>query len=1120
EDDEAEDEDEEEPDEEEIREKKKKARKVKATAPKKPAQKKPRVNGATLPIRNAPGAAKKRAPKKLRALNAADAEAVGGLFAEVYGGGAALQDVAGKWLKRFEAHESSALAEVVNLVLRCAGCEAEVTDDDIGDPDGVTNRLEDLRDEYQRTNPTDYPLIAKGKAGTTYRQGLVGFFDAMIKTIAVKGTLYDNDVLLQNIQIWVSTMSSAPNRSFRHTATVASLAIVTALCDVARENAEAAANSQRQAETERKKPRSNKQRAKDFDETVKIKTRALESVELLLKDWFDVVFIHRYRDIDPNIRRDCVAALGDWIAILPDVFFDGQHLRYLGWVLSDPAAATRSEVIKQLSRFYKNKDMSGGLKTFTEKFRSRLVEIATTDAEIAVRVAAIELVDVLREHGMLEPDDIDAIGGMIYDTEPRVRKAVAAFFAAIVLDLHESKLADLGGRSELEEALPETANEHYEVPRLEWLELKSLAEMLRTYATVGELPSQIERSKGSGVSVLDLSSGESRFTLAADALYDKLETSQAWQMLAGYLLFDHSSGRGNGVANDSLSHLKNECVLTEGEETILLAVLNASVRHTLSDIAEKIQAPKHKPSAREKAELQEELEEAARHLAATLPKLLKKFGDAPSTAAAVLRIESVLSMPILHDLQQDSATYTTLLDDVRKQFMSHGTDEVLAPASNAILHAKSYGELNDIAEEKITGLWDDVINNLTQLLNPATLTVRGASQSEELTALSNNLLRIIHLARVSDCSPYLEDTTFAAPGGNSDEAYQGAIDYIIALIQRGVLVSGLAPDAEEAALEDQIALRAAEAALFYLRWKLNTIKSTVTKSSSVGISLDDLEVLATRRDSLVANLESVLNARKPVEGVSTAMAGCLLDLYASAAILRDIKPKPGMSDDYIVLVMDLTPELEKAVMHVFAACEKNYAKLSGKRIDETAADGAETASVDGDPMSDPESDDEEDDQDAQSQQRREAKQIATLTAEHKLCELTGKIIHTLAAGVMTDGAVRKRLERNKDTLGHNYKAVVAYLDMDSMHEKHAKRGRPKGKGKGKAQTNGAARSKKVAPKSNAIIAEDEMEEDMDDDADDEEALRRRELAEPEPEPEEEDQAVDGASQDAESVLGD
>ncbi len=81
---------------------------------------------------------------------------------------------------------------------------------------------------------TDYPLIAKIKGGATFKHSLTGFFDALIQTIAHDSSseLYNTPDLIENIQVWVSAMSSAANRAFRHTATLVSLAIMNALCRV------------------------------------------------------------------------------------------------------------------------------------------------------------------------------------------------------------------------------------------------------------------------------------------------------------------------------------------------------------------------------------------------------------------------------------------------------------------------------------------------------------------------------------------------------------------------------------------------------------------------------------------------------------------------------------------------------------------------------------------------------------------------------------------------------------------------------------------------------------------------------------------------------------------------
>lgn len=45
--------------------------------------------------------------------------------------------------------------------------------------------------------------------------------------------------------------------------------------------------------------------------------------------------MHRYRDIDPNIRMSCIQSLGVWILSYPSFFLQDLYLKYLGWTLND-----------------------------------------------------------------------------------------------------------------------------------------------------------------------------------------------------------------------------------------------------------------------------------------------------------------------------------------------------------------------------------------------------------------------------------------------------------------------------------------------------------------------------------------------------------------------------------------------------------------------------------------------------------------------------------------------------------------------------------------------------------------------------------------------------------------
>lgn len=1106
--------DEGEPDAEEVREKAKKARKTKAPK-KQPAAKKPKVNG-TLPIRVA-GASKKKASRKAKAVAAVHADdEPDSLYAQVFGGDVQLKQITADWLKRFEQHEAGALGEVVNFVLKCAGCGIKVDEDDIGDPDSASNRLIDIQGEYQATSPTEYPLAKKGKAGEDFKETMAEFMKLLIQSFAASGILYEDNMLMENTQIWLGTMASAANRAFRHTSTIASLAVISGLCIVAAETAKQAADLQRQADVERRKPKPNTGRIQHVQDLADEKISVKEFLEGQIQEWFDVVFMHRYRDLDPTIRRDCVAALGDWIVTVPHYLFDGSHMRYLGWMLSDTHPVTRAEVVKQLRRLYNDSDKAGGLKTFTERFRGRMVEMAVKDAETHARVSAIDLLSKLREDELLEPDQIDEVGSLIYDADPKIRGAVAGFFVANVNDVYANKVDELGGQGTLDDVLPDVSEDNFEALRMEWLKFKCLAEMMVAYDPNSTIPEYAERNRGDGSLSLRAGATDSMFTLAAQALFNAVEEIKEWQALSGYLLFDHSSGRANGVSNDTLSMLKHECTLDEREETVLLEVVSASVKQTVLEIAEKT-TTKSKLTKRQKEDLAEEQEEAARHLAGLIPKLLKKFGDVPSTAAAVLRMQSVLNLPSLQDITQDSVTYGALLDDIRKQFLSHGTDDVLGPASEAILHAKSYGELDDTAEEKLAGLWEDVIGNLTELINPETVTVRGASDPEELLALSNNLLRITRLSHVSDPTTPLEGDLVS--DHNNEAAgvqYRCPIDYIIALIDRGQ-PSDTTVDHEASVLEDLNASRAALATVRYLQWKFNRIIALAAPTSSANLPDDELQAVAERRDAFANSLEAVLRARKASERVCADMTMSLLELHSSATVLKNVKPNPGDRGDWDVLIMDLHEIYLPLIWKVFSATEKNFAKLTNKKLEEEEVD------VDAEPMDeDTGSESEEDEsQPTQSQavlRKRESKQRQAILAESQLCELTRALIFAVHANIIDAKATSKRLERNKTKLGQNYKELLQYLDRDKLSGSKAKG--KKGKAKPKAKGKAAGGKSKPSAKSNAIVAEDEEEDEIEDgDEDAEEALRRADL-ELDEAAERADAGAEGENGEVESVLGD
>lgn len=892
---------------------------------------------------------------------------------------------------------------------------------------------------------TEYPLIAKPKdgGGQAFKNALQGFFTSLVQTAAQSGLLYDNTELIENISVWLAAMSSTGNRPFRHTSTVAALAITTALAEVAADIVESRAKRIRQSEAESKKSRVNKARVSAADQEVTEYNDKLQIVESALDDWFSVVYVHRYRDVDPRIRIDSVIALVDWIVAYPDKFFDGTKLRYLGWVLSDAHPPTRIEVVRQLARLFRDENKLAGLKTFTERFRPRIVEMATHDAENHVRAAAVELLDILREAGFLEPDDIDSVGKLIFDSDAKVRKSVVGFFAENVTAAYEALVEDMGGEEALNEALasPDEDEEEYHNPRLEWLKLKCLVDQLLSYdQDETELPSQIQRISATGAELGLITAGvESRRSLAAQALYDAVPEIRSWEVIAGYLLYDHSQSTQKTGGEDAEAVLRQNCQLEERHETVLLDVLNASVHLRLQRLAE-AQKDRKKTKAQRESD-KEDQADMARRLSLLIPQLLKKFGALPEAAALCLRLERELNLEVFQELRQNAAL-TALLDDINKQFLTHHNERVLIEAIGSIMHAQDNDELKETVSHKIQSLWDDLINTFDVLRRDRNLATRGSLDQSILVGVSNVVLKMAQLAKTSDAN-VLDNVT--APVKSKGKGKKAAldpppIDAVIQILSRGVLIEDLDEETDEA--EDVLVRHAISLLLIYFLWKSRECAMHIEDGSTM--SDDALTALVERRDSCITALMRIMESRKSVDDVRLEAAHLLLDIYSMFHILKVKKSKTPSTktpqkaqgrrsaasapltndDDWEALCRPIDGSTTKTLLVMLNTLENALAKLTRKRLEEPDVDDDPIDPDDSDPASDADDDPTDD--------GVSDKQVRILLTENSLCAFGGRMVHAVLVGAFGAAAatatVRKRLERNKGKLTPTWKEVINHLD--------------------------------------------------------------------------------------------
>lgn len=924
---------------------------------------------------------------------------------------------------------------------------------------------------------------------------------------------------MDNITRWVASMSSSTLRPFRHTATTVALAMQAALVDVAKKLDDRVTKLTQAVETEKSRKGKNKDRLAATQQSLDEANENRDSCQGQITDFFETVFVHRYRDIDPRIRTECVEALGSWIWNLPTVFMEPEYLRYLGWMLSDIVPQTRQEVLKQLGRIFKRDGEKLG--HFIDRFRPRLVEMATKDSDVGVRVAAISVVQILKDTGMLDPEELDAVGRLIFDSELRVRRAVLDFFTSCVNDAIETKVEEMGGQDAVDDLFGDVEEGVYDSPREDWIAIKCLAEILASYDAQVQDEAQTEppRSLDIAVEMVQAVAPETRISLATQVLYEKVDQVMNWELLAGYLLYDHTAS----VKSKSRSQKKdasNEAIIRthtapgDGEEAILLEVLTTAVSSALAAHAE---ADKSRRKHRADVDASEE---PSMQLATIIPLLLKKFGAEPNTAVLVLRLEHGLDLDVFQQLRQDSSTYSRLLDEVCTQFSRHVDRGVLTEATAALLHARKYDELQELADAKISELWEDVLNNFRHFDKTCELGIRGNLEENAITELGHVLLKMSKLSSIADCVEILEQES------QIDGSEAPAIEILVRTVIRGKLehVDEVLDD-----LEDEAVSFAIKTCQFYFMWKVRALIGALQSGSE--ITAREVQRVDSLRKTYQTNLVWTLSSRGTNDDLRLFATGGLCDLHVVFATLRQV----AQGDEHAAegddaadkrqasltllerLFEEINPGLINELIEIYDSAERAYARCVKKTLNEPAEDE--------DPIDEELSDDE--DEDTLSPTEKKAKELKT---ERALCELAGKYVLCILAKMVDRlgpqaGKLKKRMVRNQNKLGPNLKETLAYLDVGRLRDRvpraaaSKKKKDAKGKGKEAAGNSTNAKGKKVL--SEEIIVDEESEPEPEPEEGTEEDLRRRGLLDEIESVEEDGDDGGGDKMDEdESILGD
>ncbi|KAG0370714.1 hypothetical protein BGX24_001937 [Mortierella sp. AD032] len=681
------------------------------------------------------------------------------LYAAVLDSQVALDTVVADWISSYEESAENALLDLANFLIRSCGCTQFVSADEFNDNDNLLETLQDILVRYkENTSNFDYPIVSKAKEYKKFKKNLLEFYTRLVQK--TQGDILFDGVFMESVLTWTISLSSTTFRPFRHTAAVVALNLVLSLSEFAAETQEELNVSNRQLSTsQRQKAAATKikQLQKKVAEGQARKAQVLKWIDEI----FVSVYVLRWRDVDPLVRSDCVRELGQWMIAYQEYFIASSYLKYLGFVLSDKAAAVRLEALKVLAKLYEIENQPTALRQFTTRFTDRFIEMAIGESDTAARLGAIKVATLVHRHGQLEEEDQVKLSALIFGANAKVRKGMAKFVKARVWeDEVESRMA-------AGEIVISSSKDSTELKK-DWIELKSLASFLIKVGKTVEEENETNALNDSHVDKAGTRLFEEtkvgRIALAVEALWSEIDSLKNWKSIAEYLTEDHStvsvtsSSSQNGTrAAKSLEELYN---LDEEEENVLLEVLIASLQLILHPPA----VPGfQKDKAKMKAQQDEVSNEVGRFCVGLLPQLFMKYGIDAIRVRSVLVIPQLIPLSVYLDMRM-LAAYEDLVDEVVKVFKKHTDPSVLHTAAVTIRAFQSYEVLKTSHEAKIEALGASLLESFLNLVSAE----EDMAERDALEELTLALRRLEHLVKSTD-------VTSKTPRGSNQNPFDGLL---------------------------------------------------------------------------------------------------------------------------------------------------------------------------------------------------------------------------------------------------------------------------------------------------------------------------------------------------------
>lgn len=388
----------------------------------------------------------------------------------------AVSDLALEWIEKYmedeENNNNDSFTELFNLLLRCCGCVNLAQPHDLLNVDSAADTVAELAMMFEKQKLHEYPFISTNKDLRFFRKNVVEFFDNVVIFAHEKGCLYELETgdsvslsspLMTTVMSWFGALSACTIRPFRFVSTVVLLGIQTQLCDqavgvtISLEKQQRQLNNTKNSKTKRNQ-KAHEAKIKIITDSIQTFHNQKDAILEYLGEIVQTVFIHRYRDVDSSIRTECLRALGLWMTMNEDFFFQSSYLRYFGWLLSDPADNVREEVIKVLHKLYKHssgasENMGIGFRQFTDRFKKQLINMVWKEKQASIKIHLVGIYIELFKFGFLSASETYEVGLYAFylaespstASNDRAKVELCKFMSAITTENTQAELEKYSG---------------------------------------------------------------------------------------------------------------------------------------------------------------------------------------------------------------------------------------------------------------------------------------------------------------------------------------------------------------------------------------------------------------------------------------------------------------------------------------------------------------------------------------------------------------------------------------------------------------------------------------------------------------------------------------------------